>query len=126
MSCSDELQSRWEEVRELGENICRKMADEVKKLGLETQAQSTAPWERVKFELVKDPATGLSSLSGTWTNQSGHRIGNIVFHCDGTFYAEYDVVQKHPSKPQWFVEAINAWGKNDIIKAEPRLLPNLV
>jgi len=126
MKCSDDLQTRWEEVRELGETICHVMAEEVKKLGLDSQAKTTAPWERIRFELVNDPATGQTSLSGVWTDQRGQRIGNIVFHCDGTFFAEYDVVQNHPSKPNWFVEAVNAWGKRDMIKAEPRLLPNIV
>ena len=126
VKCSDDLRARWEEVRELGENICLALADEVRKLGLESQAEVTAPWERARFELVKDPATGQASLSGVWTDQNGQSLGNIVFHCDGTFFAEYDVVQNHPTKPRWFVEAVNAWGKRDIIKAEPRLLPNIV
>lgn len=126
LKCSDDLRTRWEEVRELGETICHIMAEEVKKLGLDAQAKVTAPWERVKFELVNDPATGQTSLSGVWIDQHGQRVGNIVFHCDGTFFAEYDVIQNHPSKPKWFVEAVNAWGKRDMIKAEPRLLPNVV
>jgi len=126
ITCSDDLQQRWEQVRELGEKICQKLTDEMLKLGFEQEAQSAARWERVKFELVNDPATGQTSLSGVWTNQQGHKVGSIIFHCDGTFYAEYDVVQTHPNDPQWFIEAVNAWGKNDMIKTEPRLLPNLI
>jgi len=125
MTCSDDLRRRWEEVRQLGEKICWRMAEEVKKLGLTSQAETTAPWQRARFELVKDPSTGQASLSGVWSDKDGQRVGAIVFHCDGTFFAEYDVVQNHPVKPQWFVEAVQAWGKQDMIKAELRLLPTI-
>jgi hypothetical protein len=49
-------------------------------------------------------------------------IGQIQFNSDGSFYAEYDVVQPHPSKKQFFVEAINAWGHENNIKTEAKLL----
>ena len=51
------------------------------------------------------------------------RIGRLQFNSDGTFYAEYDVVKNHPTKPKWFIEGITAWGKVDNIKAEAKLLP---
>lgn len=121
--CSDNLQKRWEEVRSLGESICVALSDEVKKIGLKEKAQNTAPWQRARFELQRDPASGQSSLVGIWKDSSGQRIGSIIFHCDGSFFAEYDVIEQHPSDKRWFVEAVNAWGRNNTIKAEPRLLP---
>jgi hypothetical protein len=60
-----------------------------------------------------------------WLNAKGHEVGSILFYPDGAFYAEYDVVQPHPQKSQWFVEAITAWGRGDQVKTEARLLPNL-
>jgi hypothetical protein len=62
-------------------------------------------------------------LIGTWKNAQGQCVGRLVFHCDGSFFAEYDVVQQHPTDRRWFVEAVNAWGKHETIKVEPRLLP---
>ena len=121
--CSDNLQQRWEQVRALGESVCKALSDEVEKIGLAEKALITAPWERARFELQRDPASGQTSLIGTWRDSNGHRVGSIVFHCDGSFFAEYDVVAQHPSDERWFVEAVNAWGKADTIKAEPRLLP---
>lgn len=123
--CSDNLQKRWEEVRSLGESICIVLSEEVKKLGLTEKAQNTAPWQRARFELQRDPATGQSSLVGTWKDQKGQRVGSIIFHCDGSFFAEYDVVEQHPSDKRWFVEAVNAWGNSSTIKVEPRLLPTV-
>jgi hypothetical protein len=123
--CSNNLQERWEEVRVLGESICTALAEEVKKIGLTDKALATAPWQRARFELQRDPASGQYSLAGIWRDASGQRVGNIIFHCDGSFFAEYDVVEPHPQDQRWFVEAVNAWGKNDTIKAELRLLPAL-
>jgi hypothetical protein len=121
--CDDNLQARWEQVRPLGESVCMALSDEVKKIGLPEKALTTAPWERARFELQRDPASGQSSLVGIWRDANGQRVGSIIFHCDGSFFAEYDVVEPHPQDRRWFVEAVNAWGKNNTIKSEPRLLP---
>jgi len=121
---SNNLQERWEQVRALGESVCLALSNEVKKIGLpEEKALLTAPWERARFEMQRDPASGEFSLVGTWKNAQGQHVGSIIFHCDGTFFAEYDVVEQHPTDQRWFVEAVSAWGKNDTIKSEPRLLP---
>lgn len=123
--CGDDLRERWERARDTGEAICRVLADEVIKLGLPEKAHSTAVWERARFELQRDPASGQTSLVGTWKDTRGQRLGGVIFHCDGSFYAEYDVVEPHPRDKRWFVEAVVAWGKNATIKAEARLLPAL-
>jgi len=53
------------------------------------------------------------------------REGELTFHADGTFYAEYDVIRVHPRNGRLFVEAINAWGKGREIKVESRPMPML-
>lgn len=121
---SNNLQERWEKVRVLGESICSALSKEVIKTGLPNEkALLIAPWERASFELQRDPANGESSLLGVWKDANGQRVGSIIFHSDGSFFAEYDVVEQHPSKEHWFIEAVNAWGNNNTIKVEPRLLP---
>jgi hypothetical protein len=66
-------------------------------------------------------------LTGYWYNKRNkqriERIGRLQFNSDGSFYAEYDVIKPHPQKVEWFVEAVTAWGKDDVIKTEARLLP---
>jgi len=121
--CSNNLQERWEQVRAVGEVICETLAKEVEKIGLVEKANATAPWQRARFELQRDPASGQSSLVGTWQDAKGQRLGGIIFHCDGSFFAEYDIVEPHPHDQRWFVEAVNAWGKHDLVKSELRLLP---
>jgi hypothetical protein len=61
-------------------------------------------------------------LVGYWYDAKQQRIGQLRFHGDGSFYAEYDIVLPHPKKPRCFVEAINAWGNEQNIKTEPKLL----
>jgi len=78
--------------------------------------------EKIKYDLIKDNFTGKYSLQGIWNNQAGYQQGMLLFHPDGSFYAEYDVVKPHPQKSNWFVESVTAWGRDDNIKSEPRLL----
>jgi hypothetical protein len=74
------------------------------------------------FVEVTDPANSLPSYEGTWRNPQGIRCGSLTLNSDGSYYAEYDVLALHPDKPTWFVEAVTAWGRDGVVKAEPRLL----
>ena len=75
------------------------------------------------FRLSTDPASGQDSLLGEWRDKHGLKEGELSFHADGSFYAEYDVVRTHPGNERLFVEAVNAWGRDQEIRAEPRLMP---
>jgi hypothetical protein len=79
-------------------------------------------FDNAQFKLVTDPFSQSQDLVGFWYGAKNQRIGQIKFHGDGSFYAEYDVVQPHPGKRGCFVEAINAWGRSDNIKTEAKLL----
>lgn len=112
----------WQSVEKRAQQIMQALEQEVSKLGFDNpvQLQST---EKAKFHLSKDPANGRFSLVGQWHNPHGHVLGNLLFHADGSFFVEQDIALPHPQKKRWFVEAVNAWGKGDDIKAEARLLP---
>ena len=109
--------------RAFGHAICQRILENIRKLGfVESQTIKPPIYEEAEFSLVTDPYTQSQDLVGYWRNAKGQNIGQIRFHGDGSFYAEYDVVQPHPLKPRFFVEAINAWGREDNIKSEPKLL----
>jgi hypothetical protein len=74
------------------------------------------------FTEVIDPANSLPSYAGTWRNPQGIRCGSFTLNSDGSYYAEYDVLALHPDKPKWFVESVTVWGRDGVVKAEPRLL----
>lgn len=81
--------------------------------------------ESVAFAQVIDPANGQPGFEGVWRNQLNERVGKLIFNSDGSFFAEYDVCVRHPRKPDFFVEAVTAWGRGDNVKSEARLLPIL-
>ncbi|MGZ8191262.1 MAG: hypothetical protein ACXWTS_08540 [Methylococcaceae bacterium] len=111
--------------RALAEGICQRMSQEINMLGFtEAEIQHYPNYDDGSFVLIKDPYTGEQNLSCYWYDSSkSQRIGRLQFNSDGSFYAEYDVVKTHPSKPKWFVEGVTAWGNAENVKAEAKLLP---
>lgn len=118
----NDVQQRAAELHPFGERVRAALIAEMEKLGLAEPPHLPA-WGEASFELQRDPASGGETLAALWRNARGHQQGCILIHADGSFFAEYDVVQPHPHKPRWFVEAVTAWGREDTIKSEPRLLP---
>lgn len=117
----DALTQSVADTASLAHAICRAMQNEIEGLGL-SGVQVGDPGAAL-YRLSTDPASGQDSLLGVWRDQRGQKQGELTFHADGTFYAEYDVIRTHPANDCMFVEAVNAWGKDSEIKAEPRLLP---
>lgn len=106
--------------------ICQELNRQILKLGFPQERANVALGSHVQYSLQRDTFSGLDSLLGVWMHPtSGYKTGSLLFHADGMFFAEYDVLQPHPTKRQWFVEAVTAWGKGDDIKGDPRLLPAL-
>jgi hypothetical protein len=79
--------------------------------------------EGARFTALIDPANGLPGYEGVWRNHLNERVGRIIFNSDGSFYAEYDLCVRHPTRPHWFVEAVTAWGSKGQVKGEARLIP---
>lgn len=119
-----QLQKRVEKSQALGEHICRALSEEIKRLHL---AEEITPpsWAEATFRVHRDPALGNESLEALWLHGNGIKLGSATLHDDGSFFAEYDIIRPHPHKTKWFVEAVTAWGRNDDIKSEARLLPAL-
>ncbi len=120
-----ELSRQIENKRAEAECVCQRLRHEIDKLGFAPDTLIHKPcFEEVHFELVKDPYTGTQNLLCFWLDARGiQRQGRLQFNSDDSFYAEYDVIQPHPSRPQWFVEGVSAWGTADNMKAEAKLLP---
>lgn len=112
-----------EQKRTFGQAICKKIMQNILKLGFSDPMKIKVPvYGEATFNVVTDPYTQSQDLVGYWYDAKQKRIGQIRFHGDGSFYAEYDIVLPHPKKPRYFVEAINAWGNEHNIKTEPKLL----
>ena len=121
---SGDIRQHIEAKRAFGTAVCRRIIEAIAKLGFPLQTRIHLPdFDDAEFCLVTDPFTQNQDLVGYWYSAGKQqRIGQIKFHGDGSFYAEYDIIQPHPRNKSCFVEAINAWGKEDNIKTEAKLL----
>jgi len=116
------LQQYLTRIAPLADAISDALSSEVSRLGLSQDIALGDPRNAV-YRLHRDPAADTESLIGEWRDLNGVRVGQLIFHADGSFFAEHDVLCVHPRNPRLFVEAVNAWGRETEIKAEPRLLP---
>jgi hypothetical protein len=112
---------RFYKIEQLADRIFDRLYQEVLRLGFAEEIILKRPHE-ARYRLEKDPATSEYSLVGDWVSEQGMKLGTLLFHADGSFFVEQDVVRAHPRRKGWFVEAVNAWGKGNEIKAEARLL----
>jgi hypothetical protein len=103
--------------------ICKSMRRQIIVLGFDEEQAATVDSEAMQYELSADPYTGSNTLVGTWKGDRGEKKGSILFHADGSFYAEYDIVKQHPTDKRMFVSGVTAWGRNHDVKTEPALLP---
>jgi len=118
------LDNQLQKHKLLGQEICQQMWQAIITLGYqESDVEGIPDFEQAEFKLVKDPYTADQNLAGLWYDKHKQRIGTIQFNSDGSFYAEYDIIRLHPSKKNWFVEAMSAWGSQGQIKTEAKLLP---
>jgi hypothetical protein len=117
------VQARVDSVKLLAQAICSVLNQELTKMGFAPGKVVVASPTDAEYRLDRDPATGEDSLVGIWRDAAGHKCGELLFHADGSFFAEYDVIRAHPSQSRWFVEAVTAWGRGSMIRSEPRLLP---
>ena len=118
------LRQRLAEVRPLCEAAIDGMRQQLAKLALESEIEQLK-LDAAEFSFCADPSNGSQSLIGTWKDARGYYIGSIVVHADSSFFAEYGMAAPHPKKSGWFIDAITAWGRDGVVKSEPRLLPTL-
>ncbi|MBV5273346.1 MAG: hypothetical protein JZU52_06790 [Lamprocystis purpurea] len=118
-----QAQARYDQIDPLAQAIHAALLAELDKLGFIPGTITIADPAKVGYRLERDPASGEHSLVGEWRDPRGQKLGGLVFHEDGSFFVEHDVIRSHPRDDRWFVEAVNAWGRDFDIRAEPRLLP---
>jgi len=119
----DNIQIYIDDNKELGNKVCDALKEKIIKLGFAEEGYENICFDQLSFNLSLDSFAKQNSLQGIWTGLRNNRLGSIVFHGDGSFYAEYDVIQPHPTDKRWFIEAIEAWGNESSIKTELKLLP---
>ena len=114
------LEGQIDAYRLRGEAICAEISRQICHL-LPDQSLALPIYDQARFSLITDPYSQQQDLIADWLSE-GRRRGQIRLHHDGSFYAEYDVLQAHPRRPAIFIEAVHAWGREDVIKSEARLI----
>ena len=117
------VEQRLDSVKPLLDELARLFQQQLDKIGFEPAQVNLQSPEQASYKLQTDPSNGEQALVGDWLDDRGFKKGGLIFHADGSFYVEQDVAHAHPLRKAWFVEALNAWGKADLIKVEARLLP---
>jgi hypothetical protein len=109
-----------DELVELGAKLCAALGEEARR-----QVHDQAPAIRLEeavFTRVIDPSNGLPGYEGIWRDGNAQKRGSLIINSDGSYYGEFDLLLLHPSKPRWFIEAVTVWGRDGVVRAEPRLL----
>jgi hypothetical protein len=108
------------------ERIRARLLSEIRGLGFREEDPPVIPECRYALRSEsRDPYSGGLTEILEWRHPAGHSLGSIKIHADGSFFAEYDVAQPHPLDERWFVEGVIAWGKDAVLKSEPKLLSML-
>lgn len=109
---------------DLALRVVQALQAEIDRLGFADPVPQVAALDQASRRVVRDPASGEDGIDYEWRDGRGYRIGGLVMHADGSFFAEFDVIRPHPARAQMFVEAVTAWGRGEQIKSEARLLTN--
>ena len=100
---------------QLGEAICDALRAQAARLGVplgeEPRLASACIEER------RDPFSQEISVQAIWRGAA--RDGCINFFADGRVFAEYQVLQAHPSLPGHYIEAVQVWGRVGNLRGEP-------
>jgi hypothetical protein len=81
--------------------------------------------DALQITRVIDPGNQLPGYEGVWRNARNARCGTLTFNTDNSYYAEYDLFCPHPRDTRWFVETVTAWGRDETVRCEVKLIPSL-
>lgn len=95
-------------------------AERYTSLGVAPKIESAA----LQFTRVIDPGNQLPGYEGVWRNARNERCGGLTINSDNSFFAEYDLFCPHPQDTRWFVEMVTAWGREESLRCEAKLIPS--
>jgi hypothetical protein len=118
----DQLEQQVAEVKEQGVALLAALRERVGQLKLGNVEVNIPSFETATFTLEHDQYNGQQTLMASFYPSQYYRAGFLLFHSDGSCFAEYHVMQIHPSRPKWFIEAVEAWVRDGEIKTDTRLV----
>ncbi len=115
------LQQRIAAARADGVALLAAMSGKVAGLNLPAEVVVIPEFDAARFTLEHDKYNGQQTLMASFYPRPRYRAGVLLFHSDGSCFAEYHVMYRHPDKPQYFIESVEAWGRNGEVRADLRL-----
>ena len=97
------------------------LQERIDRLGLGGDKIVIPPFESARFTLEHDLYNGQQTLVIGFFPSGHYRIGHLLFHSDGSCFAEYHVMRLHPTRPGMFIEAVEAWVRDGEIRTDTRL-----
>lgn len=117
----NQLLLRVEGAQEQGELLLEALREKIAMLNMPGDAIEIPSFKAAQFKLEHDMYNGTQTLRAAFFHSKFYCIGFLLFHSDGSSYAEYNVMKPHPTRPQFFIEAVEAWGGPQGIKTDMRL-----
>ncbi|MGA8147993.1 MAG: hypothetical protein WB870_10520 [Gallionellaceae bacterium] len=105
----------------LGRELIDALQEKIATLNLPGEAIIIPAFEAACFTLERDRYNGEQTLRAAFFPTQYYCNGFLLFHSDGSCFAEYHVMQLHPARPKWFIEAVEAWVRDGEIKTDTRL-----
>lgn len=104
-----------------GAELIAALQEKIAKLNLPGESITIPFFETARFTLEHDLYNGKQTLRAAFYPSQYYCIGFLLFHSDGSSFAEYHVMRQHPTRPGMFIEAVEAWVRDGKIQTDMRL-----
>jgi hypothetical protein len=104
-----------------GVELIAALQEKIAKLNLPGEAITIPPFDAARFTLEHDLYNGEQTLRAAFFPSQHYCIGFLLFHSDGSSFAEYHIMRPHHSRPSLFIEAVEAWVRDGKIQTDTRL-----
>jgi len=104
-----------------GAELIGALQEKINKLNLPGTAITIPSFEAARFTLENDLYNGEKTLRAAFFPTQHYCIGFLLFHFDGSSFAEFHVMRQHPARPSMFIESVEAWVREGRIQTDLRL-----
>lgn len=105
-----------------GAELIAALQERIAKLNLPGDAVTIPPFDAARFTLEHDLYNGEQTLRAAFFPSQYYCIGFLLFHSDGSSFAEYHIMCQHPTRPALFIEAVEAWVRDGKIQTDTRIV----
>lgn len=116
-----DLQQRITAARDNGVALLAALRDKLARLDLPGDQIVIPEFDSAKFTLEHDLYNDQKTLMASFQLSPSYRPGVLLFHSDGSSFAEYHVMRLYPGKPHLFIESVEAWVRDSDIRTDVKV-----